>query len=107
MIGVRALLLLTALAASAVAIAPAGAKKAPPSGAPSASAPQGMRWIPAGEFSMGTDSPNSLPNERPAHRVRLQGFWIDETPVTNAQFTRFVEATGYKTTAERKPVWRS
>jgi len=64
-----------------------------------------MRWIPAGEFTMGTDSSNSQVNERPAHRVRLEGFWIDETPVTNAQFARFVKATGYETTAERAPVW--
>src|SRR6516162_4835412 len=72
---------------------------------PSGPAPAGMRWIPSGEFTMGTDDPQSFPNERPAHRVRLPGFWIDETVVTNAQFARFVRATGYKTTAERKPVW--
>ncbi len=64
-----------------------------------------MRWIPPGEFTMGTDSSNSMVNERPAHRVKLDGFWIDETPVTNAQFARFVEATRYKTTAERAPEW--
>ena len=73
--------------------------------APPAKAPPGMRWIPAGEFTMGTDSGQSMANERPAHRVRLDGFWIDETPVTNAEFARFVKATGYKTTAERAPVW--
>ena len=64
-----------------------------------------MRRIPAGEFTMGTNDPNSMANERPAHRVRLDGFWMDEHDVTNAEFRRFVEATGYITTAERKPDW--
>src|SRR5438132_9776917 len=67
--------------------------------------PPGMRWIPAGEFTMGTNDPGSMANERPAHRVRLDGFWMDEHDVTNAEFRRFVEATGYITTAERKPDW--
>jgi formylglycine-generating enzyme required for sulfatase activity len=52
--------------------------------APPPAAPPGMRWIPPGEFTMGTDSSSSHPNERPAHRVRLAGFWIGETTVTNA-----------------------
>jgi formylglycine-generating enzyme required for sulfatase activity len=60
-----------------------------------------MVWIPPGEFSMG--SSDGLPDERPVHRVRLSGFFIDETEVTNAQFRAFVEATGYVTTAERAP----
>ena len=68
-------------------------------------APPGMRWIPPGEFTMGTSDPDSHPNERPTHLVRLEGFWIDETLVTNAQFARFVKATGWRTTAERKPEW--
>jgi formylglycine-generating enzyme required for sulfatase activity len=72
---------------------------------PAVETPAGMRWIPPGEFTMGTDDSQSMPNERPAHRVRLNGFWIDETLVTNAQFARFVKATGYVTTAERKPEW--
>jgi formylglycine-generating enzyme required for sulfatase activity len=72
---------------------------------PPARAPAGMRWIHAGEFTMGTDDPRSFANERPAHRVRLEGFWIDETPVTNREFARFVRATGYRTTAERVPEW--
>lgn len=67
--------------------------------------PAGMKWIPAGEFTMGTDDLNSMPNERPAHRVRVSGFWMDETPVTNAQFRKFVEATGYVTTAEKPVDW--
>ena len=68
-------------------------------------APAGMVWIPGGQFMMGTDDPNSMPNERPAHRVKVDGFWMDEHDVTNAEFRKFVDATGYVTTAERKPQW--
>ena len=50
---------------------------------------------------MGTDSTLGWPDEKPAHRVRVDGFWMDETEVTNAQFREFVEATGYVTTAEK------
>ena len=67
--------------------------------------PDGMTWIPAGTFTMGTDDPESYPAERPAHRVQLDGFWIDTTEVTNAQFKAFTDATGYITMAERKPEW--
>lgn len=66
---------------------------------------EGMVWIPAGEFTMGWDGPEGRYDERPAHRVRVDGFWIDATEVTNAQFAAFVEATGYVTTAERAPEW--
>ena len=66
-------------------------------------APPGMVWIPGGEFTMGTDGKGAWADEKPAHRVRVAGFWMDETDVTNAQFRAFVEATGYVTTAE-KPV---
>jgi formylglycine-generating enzyme required for sulfatase activity len=62
-----------------------------------------MIWIPGGEFTMGTDSDLGWPDERPAHRVRVDGFWMDETEVTNAQFRAFVEATGHVTTAEKPP----
>lgn len=64
-------------------------------------APEGMVWIPAGEFWMGTD--NGPEDESPRHRVKLDGFWIDKTEVTNAQFAKFVKATGYRTVAERRP----
>ncbi len=64
--------------------------------------PAGMAWIPAGEFWMGSDEPE-FTDARPWHRVRLSGFWIDKTTVTNAQFARFVAATHYVTVAERKP----
>ncbi len=66
---------------------------------------QKMIWIPGGEFEMGTNDPNSMPNERPAHQVRVEGFWMDEHSVTNAEFRKFVEATGYKTTAEIPVDW--
>src|SRR5271157_1751736 len=68
-------------------------------------APPGMVWIPGGTFLMGTNDKESFPNERPAHLVQVQGFWMDEHDVTNAEFSKFVEATGYVTTAERKIDW--
>lgn len=68
-------------------------------------APEGMVWIPAGESTMGWDGPEARYDERPAHRVHVDGFWIDATEVTNAQFRTFVEATGYRTTAERPVDW--
>jgi len=60
-----------------------------------------MIWIPAGEFTMGSDDETSKAHEKPAHQVKVDGFWMDATEVTNAQFRRFVKATGYRTTAER------
>ncbi|MGQ0635644.1 MAG: formylglycine-generating enzyme family protein [Planctomycetaceae bacterium] len=65
--------------------------------------PAGMIWVPGGEFQMGTDAEIGWPDEKPAHRVRVDGFWMDETEVTNGQFRAFVEATGYVTTAEKPP----
>ena len=67
--------------------------------------PPGMVWIEGGEFAMGSNAADAWPAERPAHRVRVNGFWMDQTEVTNAQFRAFVEATGYVTTAEKKPIW--
>jgi formylglycine-generating enzyme required for sulfatase activity len=66
-----------------------------------------MMWVPGGEFMMGSDSRLAKPNERPAHKVRMHGFWMDRTAVTNAQFAAFVAATGYATTAERPPSWET
>ncbi len=77
--------------------------KALPPAPPPSDGPPGMVWIPGGEFIMGTDSDLGWPDERPAHRVRVDGFWVDETEVTNAQFRAFADATGYKTTAETPP----
>lgn len=62
-------------------------------------APPDMAWIPEGTFLMGSDQ--HYPEEAPAHPVTVSGFWMDRTTVTNAQFERFVEATGYVTVAER------
>ena len=61
--------------------------------------PPGMRWIPGGTFAMGSD--DFYPEERPVHRVSVDGFWMDATPVTAAEFRRFVRETGYVTVAER------
>src|SRR5262249_4251149 len=74
-------------------------------------APPGMDWIPGGEFSMGAaDSPGegevgmqATRDSRPIHRVYVDGFFMDQTDVTNAEFAQFVKATGYVTVAERKP----
>lgn len=60
-----------------------------------------MIYIPGGVFRMGSDS--HYPEERPAHQVSVDSFWIDETPVTNRQFREFVQATGYVTFAEIPP----
>jgi sulfatase modifying factor 1 len=59
---------------------------------------KGMSWVPGGAFAMG--SKHFYPEERPVHRVEVEGFWIDRTPVTVAQFRRFVSETGYVTVAE-------
>jgi formylglycine-generating enzyme len=59
----------------------------------------GMVYISAGSFVMGSD--RERPEERFSHTVKVDGFWIDQHEVTNAQFEKFVEATGYKTLAER------
>ena len=69
------------------------------------SAKTGMVWIPGGEFTMGGNSDDASPDEYPRHAVRVKGFWMDKTEVTNREFTQFVKATGYITTAERKPDW--
>ena len=60
-----------------------------------------MIWIPGGTFRMGSDK--HYPEEAPAHRVTVDGFWIDRTPVTNRDFRKFVNATGHVTFAEIKP----
>jgi formylglycine-generating enzyme len=60
-----------------------------------------MRQLPGGTFVMGSD--RFYPEERPRRAVRVDAFWIDETPVTNRQFAAFVAATGYRTFAEIPP----
>lgn len=65
----------------------------------------GMVQIQAGEFMMGASDDEGKADEYPQHKVRLNGFWMDITEVTNAQFKKFVDATNYITTAEIKPDW--
>ncbi|HTN42696.1 MAG TPA: formylglycine-generating enzyme family protein, partial [Nitrospiria bacterium] len=76
-------------------------------------APEGMVWIPGGEFSMGVADPvgmdrndvgmHATDDSRPVHRVYVDGFWMDKTDVTNEQFEKFSKATKYVTVAERTP----
>jgi formylglycine-generating enzyme len=76
-----------------------------------ASIPDGMAWIPGGEFSMGVQNAPDMnevgmqatTDSRPIHRVYVDGFWMDKTDVTNEEFAKFVKATGYVTVAERTP----
>jgi formylglycine-generating enzyme len=70
-------------------------------GLPQDEVPPGMAWLPGGTFRMGSDS--HYPEEAPAHRVTVDGFWMDRTPVTNRAFRKFVNATGYITFAEIAP----
>ncbi|HVG00380.1 MAG TPA: formylglycine-generating enzyme family protein [Chloroflexia bacterium] len=60
-----------------------------------------MVWVPGGTFLMGSN--DFYPEERPVHRVAVDGFWMDEHPVTNAEFRRFVKAINFTTVAERRP----
>ena len=85
--------ILLRLAASAVDRTSARAVPAPPKA--------DMISIPGGTFLMGSNK--HYPEERPAHRVSVDGFWIDRTPVTNERFRKFVEATGHVTFAEIPP----
>jgi formylglycine-generating enzyme required for sulfatase activity len=76
------------------------AVKAPSPEPPPGPAPDGMVWIPGGEFWMGEEDELDA---KPVHRVRLSGFWMDRTEVTNEQFAGFVRETGYVTVAEKTP----
>jgi formylglycine-generating enzyme len=69
--------------------------------APERPSQAGMVWIAGGTFRMGSD--RHYPEEAPVHRVHVDGFWMDRTPVTNRQFRAFVEATGHRTFAEMIP----
>jgi formylglycine-generating enzyme len=76
-----------------------------------AEAPPGMVWVPGGEFSMGSTAeaeslcgqPGLTRDALPAHRVYVDGFWMDATEVTNEEFEKFTKATGYVTIAEHVP----
>ena len=78
---------------------------------PPGPAPEGMVWIPGGEFSMGSDvaseslcgMPGVTRDAVPVHRVYVDGFWMEKTDVTNEKFQEFANATGYVTIAERAP----
>jgi sulfatase modifying factor 1 len=93
-------------------VAPTFAPTVETSRRPSDSTPEGMVWIPGGEFSMGAQDPpdindevgmNATRDSRPIHRVYVDGFWMDKTDVTNREFAEFVKVTGYVTVAERTP----
>lgn len=73
---------------------------------PSPATSQGnMVWVPGGSFTMGSNDPRAYDHEKPAHRVSVDGFWMDRTEVTNAAYKQFVDSTGYVTVAERVPEW--
>ena len=66
---------------------------------------EGMVWIEGGEYNMGAADHHGKPDEYPVQRKKVNGFWMDQTEVTNAEFAKFVNKTGYVTIAERIPVW--
>ena len=68
---------------------------------------EGMVWIEGGIFQMGASENDNmaLMHEKPSHTVKVDGFYMDETEVTNKQFSEFIKATGYITTAERPIDW--
>jgi len=78
---------------------------------PATAVPDGMVWIPGGEYSMGSINPQGMDgggeiamnDARPVHRVYVDGFYMDASEVTNAEFAAFVKATGYITFSERAP----
>jgi sulfatase modifying factor 1 len=119
-LGMRKRFLIIAVLVALTAVHAPGQQKEMPAGflatvsnssAPPRPAPEGMVWIPGGEFSMGSnlngggscEMPMASTDTQPVHRVRVDGFWMDRTTVTNEQFAKFVEATGYVTIAERTP----
>jgi formylglycine-generating enzyme required for sulfatase activity len=69
---------------------------------PKGDAPEGMVWIPGGQFYMGIDD-DGFPDANDVHPVYVDGFWMDKTEVANEQYAKFVEATKYVTDAEKKP----
>ena len=66
---------------------------------------EGMVFIEGGVFFMGGDNNEARPDEFPKHEVKISSFWMDQTEVTNSQFKKFIDETGYVTTAERKIDW--
>lgn len=96
---------LTSIFASAMLAGVAAVEAEAPNG------PPGMVWIPGGAFKMGAvvnghgshEMPMASNDAEPLHSVKVDGFWMDKTAVTNAEFEKFVAATGYVTVAERAP----
>ncbi len=74
---------------------------------PPTEAPEGMVWIPGGEFMQGAVAKDrmAMMHEKPAHQVHVDGFFMDIHEVTNEQFSKFVDETGYVTVAEREIDW--
>jgi len=66
---------------------------------------EGMVFIEGGVFFMGGDNSEARADEFPKHEVKISSFWMDQTEVTNSQFKKFIDETGYVTTAERKIDW--
>lgn len=64
-----------------------------------------MVLVRGGEFDLGGNSSRARADQFPVHRVRVGRFFMDKTEVTNAQFKKFVDATGHITTAEKNPDW--
>src|SRR5262245_30050281 len=102
----------SASTSAAMPVAMAFAETVPNTSASTTPSPEGMVWIPGGEFSMGAQDPTDVNDSvgmqatgdsRPVHRVYVDGFWMGQTEVTNAQFAAFVKATRYVTVAERTP----
>jgi len=91
-------IVILSLASACESTAEPGVRSASPPGP----APEGMVWIPGGVFWMGC-ADCGMPDALPLHLVEVDGFWMDRTPVTNAQFAEFIKATGYVTVAEQTP----
>lgn len=99
----------TVLAAIQLLPAAEGHRLDAPAPPPRGVAPLDEVHVAAGPFTMGTDDPWALDNERPAHDVDMPAFWIDAAPVTNVQYQRFVDAGGYDDERAWSPVgwaWR-
>lgn len=95
---------LAGIALLAAAIITYGWFQEPRKGSKKQSSADGMLqlYVPEGQFTMGTQTTGSLPDEGPQHAVYLDAYWIDRTEVTNAMFNDFVEETGHVTTAEKE-----
>src|SRR5258706_13178596 len=104
-----ALITVAAVACAATALSAWGVESVPVKAKPKIIAgdgvtgPKGMMWGPGGEFLLGSDHKLAQASERPAHRVKVAGFWMDRHHATNAEFRRVVAEHRYFNTAERNP----